>query len=81
MVEDMVRINMDRCVDSNILSVWLRDGHYLLRLLLKSKKAGPDEGSYLCSIGSHNLWIFERNHYFLVSLAFLLGNGHINRSS
>lgn len=81
MVEDMVRLNMDRCADSNIVSVWLRDGHYLLRLLLKSKKAGPDEGSFLCSFGSHSLWILKRNYYFLVPRAFLLGKGHINRPS
>lgn len=72
---------MDRCADSNILSVWLRDGHYLLRLLLEPEKAGPAEGSDICSFGSDSMWLLERNHYFLISLSFLLGKGHFDRPS
>lgn len=40
-VKNMARTNMDRCVDSDIVSVWNSDGHYLLCLLFESKKTGP----------------------------------------
>lgn len=78
MVKDMVRLNMDRCIDSNILSIWIRNGDDLLRLLLESKKTRSPERSFLCSFRSNSLWIFKRNHYLLVPFAFLRGNGDIN---